>query len=184
MEPCTPHPAAHCCPPPRLQCALKVYDMRRLNRALQDSVMQEIAIHGRVHHPHILAFFAAFIDACYLFILLELAPSSDLYKRMPEIRRDEGTVTKYVIGPLVFTLAYMHELNIVHRDIKPENVLLRSSHILLSDFGFSIDVSKQRPITRLGTLHFMAPELLLNDPGACAWPAAPRRAPRGCRRCS
>jgi len=147
-----------------MQCALKVYDMRRLNRALQDSVMQEIAIHGRVHHPHILAFFAAFIDACYLFILLELAPSSDLYKRMPEIRRDEGTVTKYVIGPLVFTLAYMHELNIVHRDIKPENVLLRSSHILLSDFGFSIDVSKQRPITRLGTLHFMAPELLLNDP--------------------
>jgi len=127
--------------------------------------MQEIAIHGRIHHPHVLTFYAAFVDNYYLCILLELALSSDLYKRMPEIRRDEATVTKYVIGPLIFTLAYLHEMDVVHRDIKPENVLLRCSHVLLSDFGFSINVSRQRPVTRLGTLHFMAPELLLDDPG-------------------
>lgn len=35
--------------------------------------------------------------------------------------------------------------------------------MLLTDFGFSVCLAHHRPLTRLGTLHFMAPEVLLND---------------------
>ena len=33
--------------------ALKVYDKRALSPAIQQAVMQEISIHGRLTHPHL-----------------------------------------------------------------------------------------------------------------------------------
>ena len=52
---------------------------------------------------------------------------------------------------------------IIHRDIKPENcLLLGSSKIFkLADFGLSIDANSERPVTRAGTLDYMAPEVRL-----------------------
>lgn len=51
------------------------------------------------------------------------------------------------------------------RDCKPENILLAgkgiSSGIKLADFGLSIDATEERPVTRAGTLDYMAPEVSL-----------------------
>ena len=49
---------------------------------------------------------------------------------------------------------------IIHRDIKPENILLTAEKaVKLADFGLSIDASEERPVTRAGTLDYMAPEV-------------------------
>lgn len=49
---------------------------------------------------------------------------------------------------------------IIHRDIKPENILLMANRsIKLADFGLSIDATFERPVTRAGTLDYMAPEV-------------------------
>ena len=49
---------------------------------------------------------------------------------------------------------------IIHRDIKPENILLTADKaVKLADFGLSIDASEERPVTRAGTLDYMAPEV-------------------------
>lgn len=47
------------------------------------------------------------------------------------------------------------------RDCKPENILLaeRRGAIKLADFGLSIDATEERPVTRAGTLDYMAPEV-------------------------
>ena len=57
---------------------------------------------------------------------------------------------------------------IIHRDIKPENILLMADRsIKLADFGLSIDATFERPVTRAGTLDYMAPEVGSNNLAHC-----------------
>ena len=58
-------------------------------------------------------------------------------------------------------------MQIVHRDIKLENILIDSIdengniHIKITDFGLSKKVSKTSKMNkRLGSSHYMAPEVL------------------------
>jgi serine/threonine protein kinase len=45
--------------------------------------------------------------------------------------------------------------------LQPENILLGNKHqIKLADFGLAINFSHERPVTRAGTLDYMAPEVL------------------------
>lgn len=68
---------------------------------------------------------------------------------------------KYVIGPFLNVLHYIHGKEIIHRDIKPENLLLDASGSLkLADFGLSIVRSEENPVTRVGTVDYMAPEVV------------------------
>ena len=51
---------------------------------------------------------------------------------------------------------------IIHRDIKPENILLTAKgQVKFADFGLSINARAERPVTRAGTLDYMAPEVLI-----------------------
>lgn len=59
----------------------------------------------------------------------------------------------------------VHSSNMIHRDLKPENILIdETGHIKLSDFGIACiveaDNQTQTKTIGVGTLKFMAPELL------------------------
>lgn len=46
------------------------------------------------------------------------------------------------------------------RDIKPENTVFSKERVLkVTDFGLAINAGAERPVTRLGTLDYMAPEV-------------------------
>lgn len=55
----------------------------------------------------------------------------------------------------------MHSLKVFHRDIKPENILIFDDRIKLGDLGAakSINNAEDESFTRIGTCHYMAPEL-------------------------
>ena len=87
----------------------------------------------------------------------------DLFKKL--IRSggvlEEKYVASEVILPLLLTLEYLHKNKIYHRDIKPENIFFtREGRMKLGDFGLAIDSSLERAKSRVGTLDYMAPEVV------------------------
>jgi serine/threonine protein kinase len=64
------------------------------------------------------------------------------------------------VTPLLKVLHSLHQLGIIHRDIKPENIFFESDGTLrLGDFGLAISSTTERPISRVGTPDYMAPEV-------------------------
>ena len=51
----------------------------------------------------------------------------------------------------------------MHRDIKPENMLINEDYeVKLADFGLAINVNVEAPMSRVGTLDYMPPEVRHN----------------------
>jgi len=145
-------------------CALKAYRKKRLTALNRRQVCREIAIHGGLQHENIIELFCAFEDEYCYYLVLEYAARGDLFT---ELKRrggqlNEKIVVKFVLHPFLSVLSFLHSKGIVHRDIKPENILFSQSRVLkVADFGLCIDTGVERPVTRLGTLDYMAPEVLL-----------------------
>lgn len=125
--------------------------------------LQEYEILNSLHHPNIIKTFGiCFGDSANPpSILLEFCPCnlSDIVEDLDDFER----VT--VIYEIAAAMKAVHGSHLIHRDLKPENILLDDKkHAKLSDFGIScfVDVSTQTQSKTgcIGTLKFMAPELL------------------------
>lgn len=127
-------------------------------------VEREIAIHSSIVHPNIVDFYAAFEDDKRIYLVLEYAAGGDLFDivKLKGGRLAESEVALLVIKPYLDALAYLHSNGIIHRDIKPENtVFTADKRLKVTDFGLSINQREERPVTRLGTLDYMSPEVIL-----------------------
>jgi len=144
--------------------ALKMYKKRKLGLLNVRQVEREIQIHSRIGHDNIILLYGAFEDENCIYLVLQYASGGDLFD---ELRRRGGRMkeqeaVRLVLVPFMKALAHLHRRGIVHRDIKPENTLFDSKKVLkIADFGLSIDSTQERPVTRLGTLDYMAPEVLI-----------------------
>lgn len=150
--------------PSKTQCVLKICMKTRLNPEDTKRMRREISIHSSIHHKHILTLYAAFEDAQAFYLVIERAAKGDLLQWMHQQPHKRFTVRKYtemVLHPLLLALSYLHSLGILHRDIKPENILIdEKGHVRLCDFGLSIHSYQERPRSIVGTLEYMAPEVI------------------------
>ena len=72
----------------------------------------------------------------------------------------EELTGKY-LRQLLNALIYLHQRNIVHRDIKPENLLLgKTGNLMLTDFGWSTEMTNDGRMTVCGTPDYLPPEML------------------------
>ncbi|KAK9815326.1 hypothetical protein WJX72_001838 [[Myrmecia] bisecta] len=152
------------CRQSQIPIALKLYRKARLSDLNWYQVEREIRIHAALQHENIIQLFAAFEDDQHVYMAQEYAAGGDLYE---ELKRSGGQLkerrtAREVLQPSLSALNYLHSKGIIHRDIKPENILLTAEKVVkLADFGLSIDATEERPVTRAGTLDYMAPEVLV-----------------------
>lgn len=74
---------------------------------------------------------------------------------------------RFLIGQLTIAIESIHSLNYVFRDLKPENIMLDSNgNAVLIDFGLAKKKSRSRSeqLEYVGTLGYMAPEIVSKEP--------------------
>lgn len=120
-------------------------------------------VQALLNHHNVLKMYGAFEDATFIYLVQQLARKGDVYKTYLQhrIQLSESDIVVRIIEPLLRALDHAHSRGVIHRDIKPENVFLsESEEVLLGDWGLGIDNVQERPVSRVGTLDYMAPEVL------------------------
>ncbi|KAJ3700671.1 hypothetical protein LUZ61_004376 [Rhynchospora tenuis] len=149
--------------------AVKEISLERLNKKLRDSLLSEVSILRRVHHPNIIALFN-FIqhsdsDAGKIFLILEYCPGGDLSSYIHRHGRVPEPTAKHFMRQLASGLQVLRDNNVVHRDLKPQNILLSTNDdtaiLKIADFGFAKSLNPYSMAETLcGSPLYMAPEVM------------------------
>jgi len=127
------------------------------------AIRSEIEIQAHLRHPNIVQIYGYFHDEDRIYLILEYAMYGDIFNDVQLCRLDEHTAASYTLQ-VSRALLYMHQNFVIHRDIKLENVYLSASGMIkVGDFGWSVHTHKLKNDKVVGTLHYMAPEMLTPD---------------------
>ncbi|KAA8579593.1 hypothetical protein FQN60_006686 [Etheostoma spectabile] len=143
------------------QFAVKIVDVASFTSSpglSTEDLKREASICHMLKHPHIVE-------------LLETYSSDG----MLYMRADAGfvyseAVASHYMRQILEALRYCHDNNVIHRDVKPHCVLLASKEnsapVKLGGFGVAIQLGESGLVAggRVGTPHFMAPEVVKREP--------------------
>lgn len=158
------------------ECAIKVVPFdtsQQLNAAMNESITI-----SQLKHEHIVPCLESFVVEDHPYVSSALCqvmpyyPMGDLAHFLEE--RLEHIIPQDVIVNILQQLAQallvVHDRKIVHRDLKPENILIeyfvqdKYPHVIVADFGLCKVVQQSQQQTMVGTIYYVAPEVLLNKP--------------------
>mmetsp|Transcript_31658 Transcript_31658/g.96896 ORF Transcript_31658/g.96896 Transcript_31658/m.96896 type:complete len:440 (-) Transcript_31658:253-1572(-) len=95
--------------------------------------------------------------------LMEWLPNGNFLEVLSLRGRLSETHAAFFAATTVCALQYLHERGIVHRDLRPEKLLIDArGYLKLTGLGFGKVISG-RTYTAVGTLPYIAPEIILNE---------------------
>lgn len=128
---------------------------------------REARTHAKIVHPNLVQVYDYCVSGPQPYLVLEYVSGDTLSRRLNRSPLDADELRR-LASDLLAAIACIHDHGVLHRDIKPANVLLGSEgHARLTDFGIAQLESSTRltsPGDVVGTLRFLAPELLDGDP--------------------
>ncbi|XP_048652272.1 peripheral plasma membrane protein CASK isoform X8 [Marmota marmota marmota] len=135
---------------------------------------REASICHMLKHPHIVELLETYSSDGMLYMVFEFMDGADLCFEIVK-RADAGfvyseAVASHYMRQILEALRYCHDNNIIHRDVKPHCVLLASKEnsapVKLGGFGVAIQLGESGLVAggRVGTPHFMAPEVVKREP--------------------
>mmetsp|Transcript_40234 Transcript_40234/g.89327 ORF Transcript_40234/g.89327 Transcript_40234/m.89327 type:complete len:381 (-) Transcript_40234:812-1954(-) len=131
----------------------------------------EILNHSLLRHPHVIQFKEVFLTSEYICIAMEYATGGSLFHYVQKQGRLKEAVARWFFQQLIIGVDYCHKRGVANRDIKLENTLLQVVKGLplpllkICDFGYSKADFKSAAKSKVGTLTYMAPEVLVNRDG-------------------
>lgn len=144
--------------------------VRSDGRSARSALVDEVALHEAISHPHIVDFLGWWGEAAQssLFIVLELCEGGNLYSYLKKCHSVPENRSLLVMQQLLSALHYLHSARrIVHRDLKLSNILIHSQDgdgnllIKLCDMGLAAPIS--HPDEELsdfcGTANYISPEM-------------------------
>ncbi|GFR48322.1 hypothetical protein Agub_g10205 [Astrephomene gubernaculifera] len=150
--------------------AVKIYQpIQPGNERMLEMLRREVECQGSLHHPHVISLREVGITgvADRIYLNLEFADSGTLKQLLAARggRLTEGEARWYT-QQLVYGMAYCHAQGVFNRDIKPDNLLLHRGGLTwpllkVSDFGLCKSTGHSAPHSLVGSLHYMAPEVII-----------------------
>jgi hypothetical protein len=133
---------------------------------------REMVIAAQLAHPNLVRVLDGGTVDDTSYIAMELVTGKALVDVILEGAPFHWGFALAVVAEIARGLDYLHEHEVLHRDIKPSNVLVgRDGQVKLLDFGLARYIGAT-VVTEdgavVGTLQFMAPELLVGAPASRA----------------
>ncbi|XP_061579241.1 peripheral plasma membrane protein CASK isoform X9 [Cololabis saira] len=159
------------------QFAVKIVDVAQFTSSpglSTEDLKREASICHMLKHPHIVELLETYSSDGMLYMVFEFMDGADLCFEIVK-RADAGfvyseAVASHYMRQILEALRYCHDNNIIHRDVKPHCVLLASKEnsapVKLGGFGVAIQLGESGLVAggRVGTPHFMAPEVVKREP--------------------
>lgn len=154
--------------------ALKIVFLADKSAAAFDRARREARILAKAKHPALVTCHSMFEEPHdgIVGLVMDLVTGQSLADAVDGRHLDRGQHLA-VLAQVAEALAYIHNAGLVHRDLKPENLLLSDEFskdpnvlgtVKLVDFGIAAsatnDTNLTTPGTIMGTLPYLAPELL------------------------
>jgi serine/threonine-protein kinase len=127
---------------------------------------REARVGSKVSHQHLVPILAANIHEPPYYLVMPLLEGQSLASYLRRTALPPVSVALWIARQAAEALEALHAAEWLHGDVKPSNLLIApGGHVTLIDLGFAAR-SKQnhsladRPL--VGTLHYIAPELLIS----------------------
>jgi serine/threonine protein kinase len=143
----------------------------------EDEIYRQRFVHearsaSEVHHPHLVPILDAGDIDGRSYLATAFVDGTTLEERVQSNGPLAVSELVRVIGEIGAGLDALHEHHLIHRDVKSANILLAADGTaLLSDFGLAKGRAYTvltRPGQVMGTLHYLAPELIRGQPATPA----------------
>ncbi len=143
------------------QVAVKV--MRRTDAWSVYRFMEEFSWLSRLEHPNLVRLYDAFHEDHLRYFSMEMVEGQPIRRWFQKARvRHPGKCWEYlrrILAQTASAIAYLHSQRVIHCDVKCSNVLITPKRrAVLLDMGLALREGRNQ--TFMGTLQYMAPELL------------------------
>jgi len=154
----------------RVEYACKVINVSSADPKQHEKIERETQILRCVHdtepnHQYVLSLIDRAFPDRFCCLILPLVNGGNLLDRIKPAPLSEDEA-RHVFAQVTIAIQFLHMKNICHRDIKPDNVLCSNKgpvyDIVVADFGLSKIFGEL--ITQVGTLEYVAPEILVGKP--------------------
>jgi len=137
----------------------------------RERFVREAQVAASVHHPNIVDVYDAGEQDGVLYLVMRFVDGVDLRTVLRAEQRLAPERAVRIVTDVAGALDAAHRAGLIHRDVTPSNILLSGEgadeRAALTDFGLVKHVDTQgatRTGTWFGTLAFVAPEALRDDP--------------------